>query len=1750
MATLVAIGFTVSVGVAVFTVSMVWFGIAMKRRNNFIATRCVARPSNVIYNPNPTKDYDIQDRGNAFWGWIPWVMNLTYATILGGVPGTGTRDGGLSGMMLKVNLDGIVLLRFHHLCFRVCSLAAFLYLVIVLPVYRTAQCSRIHGDYGSLLCEAQNLTDYQRLTLANVPPMVYNSTSDQSRMSQSFFLPVNDCVLARLYVVVFVTWIVTMYAFRQLDEEWRDILALRRVYFLEADHHHDRTLELEETLLRDEREKEGEEDDDGHDDDDDDTFHFDESMRMKPTHISHDSHDEEPEKSSYRSVRDPWVPHPEQRDTVPNIELYSVLVGGLPNLPTEAFVQEEIEAMFSRKQAIDWQLSVTTAFFDHCVPNQPGYSSSVAAVTILPAASQITEAWNHWYKAAAKLRKLRFIRRQIAKIRERQGENATAIDPGGDDADDRNGFSSDDEEFGEEYAIDLNIETTVRTTLRPKRAKKRKRLKFKRKKKKKKKKKQVSVYSMSDQKKKYYQDVLGMENDLDVETNLLHALNLGPEQTAVYSREFAQGAANLAPYGWNEGKVRNASLSELIEMEKKAILNVEAANSSLREAQGRIAESSDGGDNLSENDLEKMMKRASSMGSDDFSDIGIDDIDIDDIESQTPNPLERGSSERKISLENTVDTDEDSDNMCHQQRANNQQQRKSSMSMLGSDVVNVVDSGIRGTLGAMDAVGKSILQLADPVSAQRRMSNGGVAQRRMSNGGRAQRRGSNGGEIPKGSGHGISLEASLFLKQKQKNDRNHSQSSSKGSTPRRSKSSNDIPRRSFDQEQNPHAVEKEKAGRQKRTEHHRSSLRNGRSAVKSKSYDNIDIMIGVTEEEEDTGVNIVNDRPVQVTPILRKPTRGLVPSPLVEGSSSSAFVESTHQCDAIDPVNISNVEIHHTEERKELSIWEKIANETARRSSLRQRLSNVKTRSLSSAHDESKKGVQFSSAPDPPFLTPTNSRNVNFSSDTILNRGRTDTHDSTGNENIFSIREGGDDDESRAPSDFEKDMATAENHLDQSQSVRSHSSAADNIRLAFDFEEKAGLRNRHGTASTDRLSKINDEKWSKVVQIVTETARNPVPADGQEVISSGRWTLDGGLLRSLLKSFCHIISQIFRPFQMGLQSTKLVDHLASENSYAVVTFTSRQAAVAARHVLADSRGSDRWVTISDIPSPPLADAPVCNSTGFRGCVRPVTISINDKQKLLRRTIAYALLVTIYFFYTFPLTRAQQLVSPESLARVIPYLDRWLENPLLDYMFSGFIPALVWVAFFAICPPMFKAIANFGSNATSSAKAENSALKYFWWFMVLSAFTGTSLETAVINGFSSGVRIGQELQAVIVTTAQTIPTEVSATWLNWMIVRVSIVLPTQYLLQLNSFLFTSLGLKCCARAVRGGGSGGPVPYRLYVDSGVVMLCMFALAPASPLISAASFFYFLFCLPMLRWTMIFQYRPRFDLGGKRFPFIFDMIVSGIIVGELLLVTMMTLRGAFGPALAAFVPIPFTIAYRWMLRRRYLRAFSDVALLQTSLLDGLDPSQESCLAKREEQRQWLVDAHKAAYVPVCIASSKEAMITSEPAAVLPLETDVEDFDDMTSVNESVFCGSTVGGGSTHGGGGSIFGSNSVNAAIKHHNHLLHPYQPDHQHGVMMRRASAVGLRSPHPQTKMMHDSIMMTHIDVSGSVGNAGFPSSPTASPLRSPTVKPLNRNRFVSPKGRRATQNHLVRSPPGGARNDSSAGKLPAIPNMYQ
>jgi hypothetical protein len=135
---------------------------------------------------------------------------------------------------------------------------------------------------------------------------------------------------------------------------------------------------------------------------------------------------------------------------------------------------------------------------------------------------------------------------------------------------------------------------------------------------------------------------------------------------------------------------------------------------------------------------------------------------------------------------------------------------------------------------------------------------------------------------------------------------------------------------------------------------------------------------------------------------------------------------------------------------------------------------------------------------------------------------------------------------------------------------------------------------------------------------------------------------------------------------------------------------------------------------------------------------------------------------------------------------------------------------------------------------------------------------------------------------------------------------------------------------------------------------------------------------------------MYRPKFDSGGERWPFLSDMLVTSIFMGQFLLTLQMVLKDAYGPALFAAVPALPTYLYRNFLISCFRRAYDDAGLLQTSLLDGWDNAIPTSVEKREEFRQFLVDAHKAAYIPVCIAGGATNILTAEPAVVIPSEND----------------------------------------------------------------------------------------------------------------------------------------------------------------
>lgn len=62
-----------------------------------------------------------------------------------------------------------------------------------------------------------------------------------------------------------------------------------------------------------------------------------------------------------------------------------------------------------------------------------------------------------------------------------------------------------------------------------------------------------------------------------------------------------------------------------------------------------------------------------------------------------------------------------------------------------------------------------------------------------------------------------------------------------------------------------------------------------------------------------------------------------------------------------------------------------------------------------------------------------------------------------------------------------------------------------------------------------------------------------------------------------------------------------------------------------------------------------------------------------------------------------------------------------------------------------------------------------------------------------------------------------------------------------------------------------------------------MCITSLAPVCPLIAPATLVYYGVCQPMLRWLLIFVFKPKYDGGGDKWPQLHQIILSSMILGQ---------------------------------------------------------------------------------------------------------------------------------------------------------------------------------------------------------------------------------------------------------------------------
>lgn len=129
-------------------------------------------------------------------------------------------------------------------------------------------------------------------------------------------------------------------------------------------------------------------------------------------------------------------------------------------------------------------------------------------------------------------------------------------------------------------------------------------------------------------------------------------------------------------------------------------------------------------------------------------------------------------------------------------------------------------------------------------------------------------------------------------------------------------------------------------------------------------------------------------------------------------------------------------------------------------------------------------------------------------------------------------------------------------------------------------------------------------------------------------------------------------------------------------------------------------------------------------------------------------VNFNVICSVAFFYiSYAVLSINESEYDES--EIIKYIPETVQSflPSSDLL-SGFVSGSLFTLFFALCPIFFRVISNFGSNAGSVKEAEEWAMAAYWWFMVVTAFSGSSILNMVLAGIEEGKLGKNYIHAII------------------------------------------------------------------------------------------------------------------------------------------------------------------------------------------------------------------------------------------------------------------------------------------------------------------------------------------------------------------------------------------------------------------
>ncbi|KAK1318048.1 hypothetical protein QJS10_CPB04g00670 [Acorus calamus] len=333
-------------------------------------------------------------------------------------------------------------------------------------------------------------------------------------------------------------------------------------------------------------------------------------------------------------------------------------------------------------------------------------------------------------------------------------------------------------------------------------------------------------------------------------------------------------------------------------------------------------------------------------------------------------------------------------------------------------------------------------------------------------------------------------------------------------------------------------------------------------------------------------------------------------------------------------------------------------------------------------------------------------------------------------------------------------------------------------------------------------------------------------------------------------------------------------------------------------------------------------------------------------------------VTLFFltfFFMLPITIVQSLANLESIEKVVPFLKAIIEMPVVKSFIQGFLPGIVLKIFLIFLPTILMTISKIEGHTSLSALERTSAGKYYL-FVLVNVFLGSIVTGTAFQQLHKFIH--QSATDIPVTIGVSIPMKATffITYImvdGWAGVAAEILrLKPLIMFHIKNTLLVKTEYDR-QQAMDPGSlefASSEPRIQLYFLLGLVY------SVVTPTLLPFIIVFFSLAYIVFRHQIINVYNQQYESGAAFWPDVHGRIITAMIISQLLLMGLMSTKGAAqSTPLLIVLPI-LTIWFHRFCKSRFEPAFVKFPLQDAMVKDTLERATEPNL----NMKGYLQDAY----------------------------------------------------------------------------------------------------------------------------------------------------------------------------------------------